>query len=433
MLFTQNLIRLVRIHLKYLHFLGRYPISLDSFSSKLSFSNQFDLKREYLKHAFLLVISVIMTYQIFVYQDDFAVVIFYEGILYVCAFLFVITMVQVCFVRSDKLVELFNLIVAFERNLIQGKVYHQIITVNFFGMNFSKNIQIIALGSMQLLHKPKKDYIALVKLFQFCGAISPPVVFTCHIARFWFRPCKPYVPGFDFLAQCSKHVDIYYISSIFNLEGKVSSIYWTGFCLILYYLVLKPAGGCFLVLFQLYFVMSSCIRYYLKNILENIKKSTSGSRNRRYIQMYKQIQLLVCYYNQIYQDIFTTTLLVFVGLCIVIGLYALITSFEFVTPLQFLVLGAAASQAIFGMLICFGNFGGIYDDSLNILAGFRSRSNFSDFGGGGLKEFRLQKKFVNSLQPVKIKLGSVNYVNRMMPITFIDFCFDILVNMLLIK
>lgn len=286
---------------------------------------------------------------------------------------------------------------------------------------------------MQLLHTPKKTKIAAIKLLQISCIASPPVIFTGLVGRFWLQPCNPYVPLFDFLDKCSQYANKYYISNMLNSSGKFSMIYWTGYCLLLYYLVMKPSLGCLFALGQTYFVQSCCIQYYLKTIFENVNRRSSFSDRQRLVKLYKQIQLLVCYYNEIHQDIFTNAVLWFVGLCIVIGLYAIITSFSIIAPLQLLVLGSASSQAVIGFVLCFGNFGAIYDESQNILAGFRTRAILSQFSSTQLTEYRFENKVAKSIQPVKIKLGSVNFVDGMMPITFIDFCFGMLVNMLLIK
>lgn len=272
-------------------------------------------------------------------------------------------------------------------------------------------------------------YTFAIQLFQFSGIVSPPFVTTGFTAFLWFAPCKSYAPGFYFLEECAERLDFSTERKMFLFRGHISKIYWATICSVIYYTLLKPMAACVYFIIQLYFVESCGIRYYLKNIYKNVLNLKTYSAKYNLIQVYKQIQIIVCYYNQIHQNIFTIVLINLIGVCIVIGLFAIITSWSFITVIQLLVLGTITIDSFIAMVICFGNFGRIYGESVKILAAFQ----LNIAGTRCCKsEFVLQRKLINCLMPTKIMIGSVNYFDKLTPITFLNFCFTLLVDMLLV-
>lgn len=86
------------------------------------------------------------------------------------------------------------------------------------------------------------------------------------------------------------------------------------------------------------------------------------------MMIYKQVQLILCYYNQSHQDIFVVVALNLVGVCFVIGLFATISSWKVMPNMQFFVLTVSALQLAFGLMVCCGFFLGVYDDSIGFIA-----------------------------------------------------------------
>ncbi len=273
-----------------------------------------------------------------------------------------------------------------------------------------------------------------IKLFQLCATFTPYVLTGSHVVRCFIQRCLPYAPGFEFLGSCEelsksdKHFHLY-------LPQPISLVYWVAINLVYVVTFVKLGEGFFFVTIQLYFVQSCCIRYYLSTMLANMSKTSKFRKTTTIIKLYKQLQLILRYYNQLHQDIFVIVLLHLVGLCIIIGLFAVISSWNIITNVQCLVLTASALQAIFGLMILFGNFAGIYEDSLSFIANLRlPRTNTaSTISGNEKHSLEKNRKIAKSLFPLKVRIGSVNFVDRFTPITFIDFCFGIVVNMLLLK
>lgn len=107
--------------------------------------------------------------------------------------------------------------------------------------------------NLELLYIPGRKYTLAVKLFQFSGIISPPLITVCFISMLWFAPCKPYAPGFYVLNQCAEYTEQQSGDNEFLLQGYLSNIYLVVVCSIIFHSLMKPILGCVAILFQLFF------------------------------------------------------------------------------------------------------------------------------------------------------------------------------------
>ncbi len=283
-------------------------------------------------------------------------------------------------------------------------------------------------GPLPMLHIPNRNYILAIKTFQLLGVCCNPIICTIHFIRYFIQKCLPYAPGFQLLEQCNPKTNFGFI-----LNGPIATAYWLLICMIYYWMFLKVGLEFFFCTAQLYFVEGCCFTFYLKNIMKTTQRSSSRWAIFSNIRLYKQLQILIIYYNLIHCDIFVAFMLAITIICIVIGQFAIITSWAVITFVQVAVLACCTLQALFGFVICFGNFGGIYADSSKYLASLRSPVSSTLNKVSQAYTLRCQRRRVKALQALKIKLGSVNFVDRFMPVKLLDFCCGVLVNMLLLK
>ncbi len=254
--------------------------------------------------------------------------------------------------------------------------------------------------------------------------VSTPFLLSGHITRLFLEKCLPYAPGFGILEDCLEYT---YDKQGVVLTGTYAIVYWAIVCLVVAYLH-TTANGFLLALFQLFVVESCCIRFYLKNLLElAMNHSINLTYTTKILKLYKHLQILISYYNQIHQDAFMTAYMCFVGVAIIIPSYALISSWSALGTVQFLILMWIGGEAVFGLIYCFGNFGGIYCDSYELIGALRNPTFFRD-----RKRKVLHRRVVNSLKPFKIMIGSVNFIDQLTPFSFIEFCFDRVVDLLLL-
>ncbi len=132
MLFTHNLLRFIRLTVKTLNIFGTYPYSMNFDTNKLSFSKHNGLIRQNLKHIGFLIFSLVGLIQLIHYKSKFPQGVFFESIVFTVTVPAQVILVDVYLRKSYKVVELFNLIVTFERKLLHGNLQNILQSLNLF-------------------------------------------------------------------------------------------------------------------------------------------------------------------------------------------------------------------------------------------------------------------------------------------------------------
>ncbi len=280
------------------------------------------------------------------------------------------------------------------------------------------------LGGFLDAFSPKRSYVEIMKSFQAC-AIYTPVLVPCLAMRFWLHPCEPYAPGFWLLDECS-HLEKW---NSFTISGSNATLYWAFICLLFTWALSKLIANHFFVNYQFVFLIASCIRYYLDNLLVQIRNPGKRFSTLEMIQYYKKIQLMMCFFNRVNQNYFIPVLLFLIGISYVIPSFAFLTVLSTMSIPQIFIMGSASYQVVICLFVGCGIFGGIYDDSIETLHAFRTANIQLETS----KERKLCAKLVRSLCPIKVMIGSVNYIDKLEPITMSDFFLGMLVNLLLLR
>ncbi len=265
----------------------------------------------------------------------------------------------------------------------------------------------------------------VLKSFQIC-AIYTPVLIPCLTIRFWLQPCEPYAPGFWLLDECKNQINSW---SSFTLTGLSATLYWACICLLFTWALTKLLANDFFVLYQFVLVVASCIRYYLDNLFAQITDPEKRFSTLEMIQNYKRIQLMMRCFNGVNQDYFIPILLFAIGVAYVIPAYAFLTVKGAMSVPQLVIMGSATGQCVICLFVGCGIFGGIFENSSEILSTFRT----TIVQLGTRRERKVCEKFVRSLCPIKVMIGTVNYLDKLTPITFFDYFLGILVDLLLLK
>ncbi len=133
-------------------------------------------------------------------------------------------------------------------------------------------------------------------------------------------------------------------------------------------------------------------------------------------------------FNGMNQDALISIIIFVKGVSFVISLFSFITLKDAMPILEFAIMGTATSQVLIGIAIGYGTFGRIYDDSIQTLKAFKSPK----FNLGTRKERKLVTKLIYSLSSLKVMIGPVNFVDKLTPMTLIDFFNGQLVRILLL-
>ncbi len=123
MLFTKGLIKLIVVNLRIYNFFGSYLYSIDPNTFKLKFNNTKSLKIELLcKSTVALFLYAMVSAQLLAFQGSFQDIELYEGIFLVTLHSGYVVTLYVYYSRHTQVLELFNSLVSFERQLLRGKV-----------------------------------------------------------------------------------------------------------------------------------------------------------------------------------------------------------------------------------------------------------------------------------------------------------------------
>ncbi len=185
----------------------------------------------------------------------------------------------------------------------------------------------------------------------------------------------------------------------------------------------------FFVCYHIKILVALCLRYYLNSLLVNIRTGNPRINSVDGIKVYRELQLMIRFFNGFHQDMFISILILMVGACFVVPLFTFITANDAMTIPQFFIFGTAIFQVPMCITIAFGTFGGIYDDSVETIQSLRAANSIVR----NKIDRKICAKSVRSLGPLKVMVGSVNFFDKLTPMTFVDFCIDILVNLLLLK
>jgi hypothetical protein len=245
----------------------------------------------------------------------------------------------------------------------------------------------------------------------FCSFEAFILFFPCvYLLIIHFDPCTPPFPRWWILSSCS--VDLVLTNERnLNLQIAFTTV---SFVLTFYVLANLAASAALALLYGPLGMMFAFLSH-----LEHIKKRISLQQPlHRRIIMYRGVQLLVGLFNDCYQWVFFTVLL-FIG-------YFMVSMILFV----FVRLHKDSSSEISFLLGCFTFEGFLGIFVLNSLCGkvyHSSRSLLTAWGrNSSLEKSRFPniwiKKSVRSCQGIKIRMGSVNFFDRLTPLVICGFC-----------
>lgn len=143
------------------------------------------------------------------------------------------------------------------------------------------------------------------------------------------------------------------------------------------------------------------------------------------VQMYKEIQLLTAYYNQIHGSVLSVSFTVSVSSNFIISFFAAVGLYsEMMWPIVLLYASIAFNTMIEIMVCDGGTKATVNTVSTRILSKVRAAPNF--------RMSRDVKRYVVSMPVLKIRLGSTNFYDKETPLNLIDFCVGQVVNLLLL-
>lgn len=122
MLLTEGLLGNIISHLNVLKACGPFPFAFDKKKQVLSFSSKISILATQLTTALLLAIAILLWSQLWMFRNKVPIVVTFEGMIYASSNIIFVVGSFIYLKRKDKVIELFNLIVKFERNQLNSSL-----------------------------------------------------------------------------------------------------------------------------------------------------------------------------------------------------------------------------------------------------------------------------------------------------------------------
>lgn len=145
------------------------------------------------------------------------------------------------------------------------------------------------------------------------------------------------------------------------------------------------------------------------------------------LHVYSKLQVLVRFYNKIQQDALIVVFLVFSGYALVLSVFAILHNGYSLTTLQLILFACIGIDGFLAIIVICGAFARLHTKSTDTLKYLQTKFVCSTKKSG----FKGVKMTLASFTPLQVNFGSVNYIEKMMPMTKLDFCILQLMNLLL--
>lgn len=183
------------------------------------------------------------------------------------------------------------------------------------------------------------------------------------------------------------------------------------------------------------FVPTYCLSACLKFLQRQLSVHRTSQNIHKYLKTYRQIQLIVIFYNCIHRKLFLPVLIIAVIMCLSGSAFVLIS---ISTKIHFTALFIFLNLFIVGVACVFVNFyfsAMLYQISNINLALFKKcfiRVQTLEFSNE-FKERKFARKYIRSLCPLKIRFLHSNYFDRLTPLVLFKFSMRLALQLSLIK
>ncbi|CAL8092342.1 unnamed protein product [Orchesella dallaii] len=297
--------------------------------------------------------------------------------------------------HSGNTIELFNLIMRFENNNLMRMEAPRILT---------------------------KSYKLLIKICVLGLRFGTPIIVVGYVLERWMIPCNAATSGYLLLSECEEGFDEtgnrWSVQSKLGLLLVVLTTLWMNL----------DSFGCWaLQLEDLTFVQSICFWNYVKVFMIRIN-SDNDSNIDNYL-VYRQLQILNRYYNVIQQNVLFTSTLVLVTNGFIVSTYVMLSNGSNVTVLQLFQFLNGGSNCFLVILIQIGAMAKLYGESSMVIQNLKKSVTRRDMSG---RKRKWIQRYLKSLTPLRVAVGSVNFIDELTPINLLDFCVSQIVSLLLL-
>ncbi|CAL8098741.1 unnamed protein product [Orchesella dallaii] len=401
MLLSLNFLKGLELNLKLRFIIGTTPFYVTRKTSELPniviCSNR-QLKWQWTKLIITSAFAALLWFQVVEGRSTQSLITTLESLMNVFAITIFILMNCVYLKRNRFLVNLFNSLIQYESN-------HPF---DFTGI-ISKREKLV------------------INYIQFNGFMAAPVIIGAYVAQRWFTPCTSATLAWNVLDEC-------FIENPFENGFRwsfKSYIYLVVIVILSWWILSDLLAGFAFQAVEVAYLQSACLVGYVKHFKQKLQNI--GTATPKLILEYQQLQILTIYYNFIQQDVIISLMLTLIICLTIVCSYVLIKLGSGISVSHFLFFSCALVDSLATMVICYGQFGCLHTQSTSVLTIIRSQiiPNVAS-AKISYNDLKLMKKYVESFYPLKVQLGSVNFVEKITPLVSLQFCVEQLVNLLII-
>jgi len=265
----------------------------------------------------------------------------------------------------------------------------------------------------------------LVKFCILLAAYGIPSNALMYTMQRWFSPCDSATFGYFLFPECSASLGPNQVK--WGIKSKAALLLN---CIITFWCNVDAFGIYVFYLVSISFVMSHCLSMFIK-LFGKKADEILHTGNRRWLHMYKELQLLNCYLNRIQQSVLLPLILYMCIVVFITAVFMLISRGDQLAFPELFLFSVSCIQTFLLIFVYFGFLARVYSYS-NRTLGFLRDNVVPRMGkGGGLQKWG--RKYVYSLHPLKISLGSVNFVDQLTPINLFNFSLSQIVSLLLLE
>ncbi len=161
--------------------------------------------------------------------------------------------------------------------------------------------------------------------------------------------------------------------------------------------------------------------------------------------VYRSIQILACIANEIQQKVFVSTVVIaatiMTSICTTTVVKLPWTSGNIMPLLMFSIVGV---NCVLAIVTSVGGMASVYTESVKVTR--KLQKSIGIIGGGGYRTFvnvnrvcmgrwleiKWKQRFYRSCVPIKIRFGSINFVDRLTPLACLDLANGVTLQLLLL-
>ncbi|CAL8121406.1 unnamed protein product [Orchesella dallaii] len=268
--------------------------------------------------------------------------------------------------------------------------------------------------------KPIGNSGRFAKAFILLAVLPAPIQIFGNVLQAILSPCIPSRFGYIMHSTCFHWGSQLtpFLSSFFKIFSP------TVMLLLSWYTAAFWGPGCIIEI-VLSFTFSHCITNYTKMIsrLLDLNFPPKRKESDRIIKLIRQTHLLTIQFNSFHQNYNALVKLIQVGTMLITMLFAIIRLHTVLPTFRLIVLFILTVQMITVVVFVYGTMADVNVKSKELIMKLTACDVF--------RTNRLMSREIKSFAPLKVYLGSVNYVEKLTPLNTMSFVINQLVGVLL--